>query len=122
MIGHATNKLLIGPTVTNGLTRHPAVMASAIATVHEISQGRAILAIGTGDSAIFNINERPHGLKGPREYVMTVRELLRGVETEFNGRAIHTGWTAGQKNNPVPIYIAAEDPKTLELAGKLGMA
>ncbi|MDH3704201.1 MAG: LLM class flavin-dependent oxidoreductase, partial [Alphaproteobacteria bacterium] len=48
MIAHATKKPLIGPTVTNGLTRHPAVMASAIATVNEISGGRAILGIGTG--------------------------------------------------------------------------
>lgn len=119
MIGHVTDKLLIGPTVTNGLTRHPAVMASAIATVHEISQGRAILGIGTGDSAIFNINQRPHGLKGLREYVLAVRELLSGVETKFNGRTIHTSWTTGQKNNPVPIYIAAEGPKTLELAGEI---
>ena len=32
---------------------------------------------------------------------------------------IHTSWTTGQKNNPVPIYIAAEGPKTLELAGEI---
>lgn len=119
MIAHATKKPLIGPTVTNGLTRHPAVMASAIATVNEISGGRAILGIGTGDSAVFNINERPRGLKGLREYVLTLRELLRGAETEFNGRGIHTRWIETQKDNPVPVYIAAEGPKTLELAGEI---
>lgn len=119
MLGHATERIRLGPTVTNPLTRHPAVMASAIATVHEMSGGRAMLGIGTGDSAVFNINERPRGLKGLRDYVSTLRALLRGEETRYNGRDIHTRWISGQKAAPVPIYIAAEGPKTLELAGEI---
>jgi 5,10-methylenetetrahydromethanopterin reductase len=94
-------------------------MASAIATVNEISGGRAFLGIGTGDSAVFNINERPRGLKGLREYILTLKELLRGEQTTFRERGIHTRWVASQKDNPVPIYIAAEGPKTLQLAGEI---
>ena len=65
MVGQATERVMIGPAVTNPLTRHPAVMAGAIASVHELSQGRAMLGIATGDSAIYNINERPRGTQRP---------------------------------------------------------
>ena len=76
LMGQATAKVMIGTSVTNPITRHPAVMASAIATVQEISGGRAMLGIGTGDRASYNINERPRGLAGlrvedPREHEST---------------------------------------------------
>jgi 5,10-methylenetetrahydromethanopterin reductase len=119
VIGQATESVMIGPSVTNPLTRHPAVMASAAASVHEISGGRAMLGIGTGDSAIYNLNERPHGLAGLREYIIALRALLRGERTQFAGREIHTKWVAGLADNPPPIYISAEGPKTLELAGEI---
>ncbi|MDP6350845.1 MAG: LLM class flavin-dependent oxidoreductase [Alphaproteobacteria bacterium] len=119
MIGQATESVMIGPSVTNPLTRHPAVVASAIASVQEISGGRAMLGIGTGDSAVYNLGERPRGLSGLREYVLALRELLRGDATRFAGRDIHTKWIADQADNPTPIYISAEGPKTLELAGEI---
>ena len=43
-----TERVQLGPSVTNPLTRHPAVMASAIASLHELSGGRAFLGIGIG--------------------------------------------------------------------------
>ena len=64
-----TERVQIGPSVTNPLTRHPAVMASAIASLHELSGGRAFLGIGTGDSAILNLGLRPARLRALREYV-----------------------------------------------------
>ncbi|MGI9520727.1 MAG: LLM class flavin-dependent oxidoreductase, partial [Hyphomicrobiaceae bacterium] len=118
-VGQATVRVMIGPSVTNPLTRHPAVMASAIASVDELSNGRAMLGIATGDSAIYNLNERPRGLHGLREYIIALRDLLTGQPTEFGGKEIHTKWVRGQSDNPVPIYIAAEGPKTLELAGEI---
>ena len=119
MVGQATRRVMIGPSVANPLTRHPAVMASAIASVQEISGGRAMLGIGTGDSAIYNLSERPRGLGGLREYVLALRGLLRGETVQFAGREIHTKWVAGQSDDPAPIYISAEGPKTLELAGEI---
>jgi 5,10-methylenetetrahydromethanopterin reductase len=118
-VAAATERVMIGPSVTNPLTRHPAVMSSAAASVNEIATGRAMLGIGTGDSAIYNLGERPRGLKGLREYVLALRELLRGQQTEFDGREIHSKWTAELDHAPVPVYISAEGPKTLELAGEI---
>src|ERR1700691_5724065 len=45
----ATSALQLGTAVTNPLTRHPAITAVAAATVDEISGGRSIRGIGTGD-------------------------------------------------------------------------
>ena len=119
LIGQATEKVTIGTAVTNPITRHPAVMASAIATVQEVSGGRALLGIGTGDSAIYNINERPRGLAGLRDYILTLRKILAGETAEFGGREVHARWTGQFDHPPVPIYISAEGPKTLELAGEV---
>lgn len=115
LCAQATRRVLIGPTVTNPITRHPAVSASAIATVDEIAPGRAILGLGSGDSAILNLGERPVTLAGLRGYIEAVRELFTRRETEYQGKRIRLGWAP----RPVPIYLAAEGPRTLELAGEI---
>ena len=51
LAARATSTLKLGPGVTNALTRHPAVTASAIATLQDVSEGRAMLGIGRGDSS-----------------------------------------------------------------------
>lgn len=111
----ASARLRLGPTVTNPITRHPAVTASAIASLDEISGGRAFLAVGSGDSAIYNLGQRLTPLDTLRRTLVTLRALLRGERVEFEGRSIHTQWI----RRPVPLWIAAEGPRTLELAGEL---
>ena len=67
VIGGATERMVIGPTVTNPSTHHPAVMARGLASMQEIAGARASLRIATGDSAIYNLGERPLGLAGLKE-------------------------------------------------------
>src|SRR5262245_56087057 len=43
-----TERIRIGPCVTNPATRHPTVTASAFATLNEISGGRMVMGIGRG--------------------------------------------------------------------------
>lgn len=111
----ASTRIRLGPTVTNPITRHPAVTASAIASVDEVSGGRAFLGLGTGDSAIYNLGQRLAPLAALRQALVTLRALLRGERVEFEGRTIHAQWIP----RPVPLWIAAEGPRTLELAGEL---
>src|SRR5260370_28077206 len=56
---HAAKHLKLRTAVTNPVTRHPAVTASAIATVQAEARGRAVRGLGRGDSAAANIRERP---------------------------------------------------------------
>lgn len=111
----ASTRLRLGPTVTNPITRHPAVTASAIASLDEVSGGRAFLGVGSGDSAIYNLGQRLAPLDTLRRTLVTLKALMRGERVEFEGRSIHTQWI----KRPVPLWIAAEGPRTLELAGEL---
>lgn len=51
VVAGKTARMSLGTSATNPLTRHPMATASAIATVDEISGGRAYLGIGMGQSA-----------------------------------------------------------------------
>ncbi len=115
LCARATGRVWIGPTVSNPITRHPAVTASAIATLDEASGGRAFLGLGTGDSAVLNLGERPATLAHLRAYVEAVRSLLAQGEAEYGGRRLRLSW----RRRSVPIYLAAEGPRTLELAGEV---
>lgn len=110
-----TERVHIGPSVTNPLTRHPAVMASAIASLDELSGGRAFLGIGTGDSAILNLGLRPARLRALRDYVGAVRTMLAGATAEYLGRETHVRWS----DHAPPIMLSAEGPRTLRMAGAI---
>lgn len=110
-----TRRAKIGPGVTNPITRHPTVTASAIASIDELSGGRAILGIGAGDSAVLNIGQTPASAQKLREYVVAIRELFRHRETTYRGRTIRLTWAKRE----VPIWMAAAGPKALRLAGEL---
>src|SRR5579862_57696 len=71
----ATDRALICPTVTNPLTRHPAVAASAFAALQQLSKGRARYCVGTGDSAALTIGERPASVSGLRAYAAAFTAL-----------------------------------------------
>ena len=118
VVANATSKVRIGPTVTNALTRHPAVAASAIATLNEISGGRAYFGIGSGDSAILNLGLRPAKMAEMREYIQALRAILSGQSHDYKGRPIHVQWS----DHPVPIVMSAEGPKTLAMAGGIADA
>jgi len=108
----------IGPRVTNPVTREPSVMASAIASLEIISQGRAVLGIGRGDSAVHNIGLKPASIEATRDYIVAVRELLEKGETIFQGRHNRFTWPRPQRR--IPICITAEGPRMLRLAGEIG--
>lgn len=110
-----TKRIKLGPRVTNPLTRHPAVTASAIASINELSGGRALLGLGTGDSAVLNLGLRPAKMAQLEEYIVAIKALFKKGETTYQGRTIRLTWA----KEPVPIYIAAEGPKMLRLAGRL---
>ena len=54
-----TSRMKLGHFVTNPGTRDPTVLASAYATLHDISNGRMIMGIGRGDSARRYIGQQP---------------------------------------------------------------
>ena len=110
-----TKRMRIGPLVTNPLTRHLVVTASAIASVDELSGGRAALGLGSGDSAIYTIGAPPATVAGLEDSVVTLGRLTSGEPVPRAGRI----WRVHRSTRRVPIYLAAEGPRTLELAGRV---
>ncbi len=114
-----TTKIMLGPGITNPFTRHPSVTASAIATLNEVSGGRALLGIGRGDSAVRKIGREIVPLRAYRAYVEAVRGLLAGEHVEYDGAQFALEWLPRPVQQPVPVDMAASGPKNLALAGEL---
>jgi 5,10-methylenetetrahydromethanopterin reductase len=113
-----SERMEIGPRVTNPVTREPSVMASAIVSLELISEGRAVLAIGRGDSSVHNIGLKPATVEETRDYIIAVRELLEKGETVYRGRHNRFVWPRPEKR--IPICVTAEGPRMLRLAGEVG--
>ena len=123
VVAMSTQRVLLGPTVSNPLTRHPAVVASAVASLNELSKGRAFLGIGTGDSAVLNLGLRPARLAELHHYIQSVREMLAGDSAEYRGDRAHVRWSASTTlSTGVPIAMSAEGPRTLAMAGSIADA
>lgn len=112
----ATSRITIGSCVTNFETRHVSITASAAATLCDLAPERVILGVGSGDSAVKTLGLVPTRLAGMREQVDVARRLLRGEEVAFDGRALRIRHAPGH----VPVYLAGNGPKALELAGEIG--
>lgn len=110
----ATSSIRLGPLLTNPVTRHPSVTASSIATVDLLAEGRAILGLGVGDTAVRLAGLRPAKVATLESATRMIRALLHGDEVEVGAarpaRLPHA--------RPVPVWIAAAGPKTLRMAGR----
>lgn len=111
-----TSKVKIGTGVTNPLTRHPSVVASAYATLEEYSPGRVIVGIGLGDSSVETMGMKPAKLGYFEETIKHLRDLFAGKEVKLDTGKVHLLHPC---KRTVPIYIAASGPKMLELSGRI---
>ena len=128
-IAQATTTLKMGPGIMNSFTDTPAAMASFFCTLNEISDGRAVLGIGPGDlSTLPKLAiqaEKP--VARLEEAVTQIRALCAGDQVNKSGKVFFdydgaklTGVNLPDKKKGVPIYIGAQGPKVLDLAGRVG--
>ncbi len=110
-----TTRPRLGLTVSNPVTRHPAVVASSLAALQDLSGGRVAYGISSGDSALRNIGERPATVDELREFVVALRGLTETGSAVWHGRDLSLRWTTAR----TPIWLAAEGPRTQRLAGEL---
>jgi 5,10-methylenetetrahydromethanopterin reductase len=110
-----TKRVRLGTTVTNPVTRHPAVMASGFAALQHLAEGRMFCGIGGGDSAIYNSRLVPAKLAEIERYVCAVRDLCDGREADYDSTRLRLQW----QPRHVPVWMSAEGPKTLEAAGRI---
>jgi len=130
-----TKKIVLSTGIITPFTRDPVLIAETLATVDEISNGRAQLGIGTGVASLVDRMtgkvEKP--LIAIEESCYIIRELLQGTELNFQG-SVFTASSVKLGSNPysemqgrfkpkrrkIQIYLAAKRPRMLQLAGRIG--
>jgi 5,10-methylenetetrahydromethanopterin reductase len=110
----ATSRLEIGPSVTNLVTRHPTVTANAMTALDELTDGRALLGIGAGWSAVYGAGGKPSRLADIRNGIDELRQLFTGDEVDLFGTTVQLKTARRQ----LPIYVAVSQPGMLRLCGE----
>jgi 5,10-methylenetetrahydromethanopterin reductase len=114
----ATSRLRIGPGVTNPVTRHLAVTASAAATLQRESNGRVSLGIGQGDSALGQVGLRRLSVSEFERALETLQVFLRGEPAMLpDAPASRIRWL-GTDSPKVPLHVAATGPRTIAAAAR----
>jgi 5,10-methylenetetrahydromethanopterin reductase len=116
----ASQRARVGPRPTNPLTREPQVMASYLASIDSLTNGRAFMDIASGDSAVFNMGYTAASRAQIEDYVACVRGLLATGESTYRGRPQRVRWTSEAVRRHIPISICAEGPRMLHLGGRIG--
>jgi len=109
----ATSRVRLATCVTNLVTRHPAITASAAASVDIVSGGRTILGVGSGHSGVANVGGAPTGARALREGIGFLRTALSGESASWRGVTTHLPWVRRR----VPVYAAASGPGAVRAAG-----
>ncbi|MFK0296910.1 LLM class flavin-dependent oxidoreductase [Streptomyces sp. NPDC090442] len=111
-----TQRIGLGPLIENPVMRHPAVIASSIATVAGLAPDRTMLTYGAGDTAVRLMGQSPATVARLAEAVTLTKELLSGDEVAAPAAARRARLTHAA---PVPVWIAAAGPRTLRMAGQV---
>src|SRR5689334_13822416 len=112
-----TERVIVGPMVTNPGTRDWTVTASLFATLNEMYGNRTICGIGRGDSAVRVLGLTPTTLGELRECVQVIRELANGRPVHLRDRDLHFQWAPQSR---LEVWVAAYGPKALALTGEVG--
>src|SRR3954453_13662993 len=115
----ATERIKLGHMVTNPGTREPTVLASAYATLQDISDGRMVMGIGRGDSARRYINQEPVPVRRFEDALRMIKPFMNGQAVEWNGKELHLAWVRPELPE-IEMHVAGYGPKALAVAGRTG--
>jgi len=115
-----TDDILLGPGVANPYETHPVKLASQVATLDEVSDGRALYGIGAGDkSTLRNLGvERDRPLRRVLESFKVAQDLWTGNRVDHDGT--FEAHDAGLNHGPydIPVYVGAQGPHMLRMSAK----
>lgn len=130
-IAQRTKKIKLGSLVTNVNLRNPALLAKITSSLDNVSDGRLILGLGTGDRmsrnellsygySFANVDERVERL---RETVLILKAMWTKDQATFEGR-YHRVLNAVNYPKPIqkphpPIWIGGKHPKLLDIVAEM---
>jgi 5,10-methylenetetrahydromethanopterin reductase len=118
-----TSRIGLGPAVLVPSLRHPMTNAAAIASLCAIAPGRVSVAIGAGFTGRHILGHKPMRWADVESYVRTVRALLAGDTTEWEGRPIrmiHPDGFVADRPVDVTFLIGANAAKGAAVARAVG--
>jgi alkanesulfonate monooxygenase SsuD/methylene tetrahydromethanopterin reductase-like flavin-dependent oxidoreductase (luciferase family) len=127
LVAARTTRIRIGTGVAVAGIRPAPVTAAALATINRLAPGRVFCGIGTGNTAMRLLGQKPIGLGEFERHLRELRSLLDGEETELSWRGAvaptrhlmpDTGFVAFQP--PIPLYVSAFGPKATAVAARVG--
>jgi 5,10-methylenetetrahydromethanopterin reductase len=118
-----TDRIRLGPGVSDPYSRHPAMTAAAVATLDELSGRRALLGLGVGGTGFRELGlSTPLPVAALREAVAVIRRLLRGEEVTTQGKVVSLSQGRlqfGPVRPDIPIYFATHGAQITKLAGEV---
>lgn len=123
-----TRRIRIGPGTAICGTRIPPVQVAAMATLNRLAPGRVMLGIGTGNTAMRTMNQKPMTIAAFAEYLRVLRGLLDGevVDYSYQGRPaqpirmLRHGDRFMNLQPRIPLYVSGFGPRAMALAGEYG--
>jgi alkanesulfonate monooxygenase SsuD/methylene tetrahydromethanopterin reductase-like flavin-dependent oxidoreductase (luciferase family) len=116
-----TTRMALGTGVVTIPSRNPATTAMAAATVHDLSGGRMILGIGTGDPRV--VARMPSGgvMELTRRYVDVLKQALSGSPVQADDLFGVDGFrlSLSLQSPPPPVWLGALGDGMIRLAGEL---
>lgn len=112
----ATERMVVGPMVTNPGTRDVTVLASLFATLNDMFEGRTICGIGRGDSALRYIGKTPKTLDEMVEASRIIKALVAGDKVDYDGTELKIPWI--EQGWDLPVWMAGYGPKALATVGE----
>ena len=111
-----TERIVVGPMVTNPGSRDWTVLASTFATLNDAYGPRTICGIGRGDSALRVIGRKPRTLAEMAEAMHVVKGLVAGETVDYHGTEIRFPWL--ERGWDLPMWGAGYGPRALDCIGR----
>jgi len=119
LLADQTSKIKLGHMVTNPAIRDPTVLASAYATLQDISNGRMIMGVGRGDSSVRYVGRKPMKVAEFEEALKMVKPFMNGKEVTWNDKQLQLKWVRPELPE-IEMHVAGYGPKALAVAGRQG--
>ena len=114
---NVTERIKVAPMTSHLVARHPVIVGNLLATLNEITGGRAVGTITTGNSAARGLGMKPAKLAELAEGFEAIRGYWRGEGGPFKDSAIPP---SGIVREGCPLILGADGPKATALAGEIG--
>ena len=111
-----TERVIVGPMVTNPGSRDWTVLASTFATLNDAYGPRTICGIGRGDSALRVIGRKPRTLAEMVEAMRVVKGLVAGETVDYHGTELRFPWV--EQGWDLPMWGAGYGPRALDCIGR----